>query len=250
MSETNCRNCGKPIPVESGLPAEYCSHCGASQRRKIQPSGSTDRAKFGLGAIVLTSLITSILVLVVGGTGVYLLTLRGTRTDDFGGGTDPGRSKKATPDPKATRVKQPSSISASEITRVVWSRWHHEGPVSGGGRVISSSLAFSSDLTATKSEATNYDADDAKDRTTQYTGSIDRENFDKLSEIVVTTDFLNEPDGKDRITESEHSLIITYSSGEKKILLNNTGAKNTPEIEQILTTLTALNGFVRWKETQ
>jgi hypothetical protein len=249
MSDANCINCGKPLPAESGVPAAFCSYCGAGQSGGPQVPAGAAPAKFGLGAIVLTSLITSIVVLAVAGSGIYLLMLTGNRTGEVGG-TDPGQSKKGMPDPKATRAKQPSTVAASEITRVVWSRWRHEGPVSGGGRVVSSSLAFSSDLTATKTESTNYDADDAKDKTTQFTGRIDRGHFDKLSQILVENDFLNEPDGKDRITESEQSLIITYSSGEKKILLNNTGAKNTPEVEHILTTVMALDAFVTWADVK
>ena len=225
MSEITCGRCGKRLPTDAGEAFSHCPYCGADLA--LTPNSHVEGRRFGLGAVVITSVVTSVVVISVligAGLGIYFLRWTNSRSDLGGGGQEPTNTKPAS---QPTLISRHSSIPASDITRVVWAKWHHEGPVSGGGRVVSSSVAFSNDLMATKTESINYDADDSQDKTDRFTGRIDREQFDKLADAVVSFDFVTEPDGKDRISESQNSLTIYHSGGEKTILLNNTGATNS-----------------------
>ncbi len=75
-------------------------------------------------------------------------------------------------------------------------------------------------------------------------GVISKEQFEKLAKITVDNDFLNELDSTETISESQKSLTITYTTGEKKIIISNVG-KDSPAVENILGTIMSLS--VDWK---
>lgn len=101
-----------------------------------------------------------------------------------------------------------------------------------------------SDGTAFKTEnAINYD-DGRKQPPTLFQDVISKEQFEKLAKITVNNDFLSELDSTETISESQHSLTITYTTGEKKIILSN-GGKDTPEVENIMVAI--MNMSVDWK---
>jgi hypothetical protein len=200
------------------------------------------KSSYGLGTIIVTSLLTSIIVACSVGAILFYFLSKPQLGPEIQG-TKPGNAE-----PKPTRSKTAPTLSPSQITKVVWSRWAHQGPVSGGGRVVSTSFEFSNDLTAIKTYSVNYDADDANDKVTKSSGRIDREHFEKLADTIIKQDLLNEPDAAGRITESSNTIIIFYEGGEKTIQISNSVQKDSPEVEQLMTALTALISNLGWTE--
>jgi len=240
MNKLICQKCNGEISNEFGVTLSYCTNCGASinllpsdnetlfLKNKSQPSSRL------FLKIILTSLFTVAFLM-----AIFLIGLRYVRQAKT-------NSVKRTPTEKSSvspspRQKSSSSVSASEITRVVFTSWRHEGPVSApGGRVVSNSIEFSSDGTALKNEnAISYD-DGRKQPPTLYQGVISKEQFEKLAKTLVENDFLNEPDSTQTISESQKSLTITYTTGEKKIIMSNVG-KDTLEVENILGVILGLS---------
>jgi hypothetical protein len=244
MNKLICQKCNGEISNEFGVTLSYCTNCGASinllplnnetlsLKNKSQPNSRL------FLKIILTSLFTVAFLM-----AIFLIGLRYVRQAKT-------NSVKRTPTEKSSvspppRQKSSSPVSASEITKVVFTSWRHEGPVSSpGGRVVSNSIEFLSDGTAFKTEnAINYD-DGRKQPPTLSQGVISKEQFEKLAKITVDNDFLSELDSTETISESQHSLTITYTTGEKKIILSN-GGKDTPEVENIMVAI--MNMSVDWK---
>lgn len=247
MNKTICKNCDGEVSNDFNNTLSYCTSCGANinfsqtgdktlslnnkSNNKSQPNSRL------LLTIILTSLFTAAFVATIFLVGSRYLPQSNSEEKSS---TD---SVKKSPTP---RQKSSSSISASEITKVVFNNWRHEGPVSApGGRVVSDAVGFSSNGDAFKTETINYD-DGSRKEATEYKGSLTKEQFEKLAQIIVENDFLNEPDSTQTITESQTSLTVIYTTGEKKIITGNIG-KNTPEVENILRTITALRLSADWK---
>ena len=246
MNKQNCHKCGGEISNDFNHTLSYCTNCGANinllpsnEKTLFFENKSQPKSRFLL-MIVLTSLFTAALVTVILFVGLRYFSQAESqeKSSTSSDKTTPTGKKSVSPSP---RQKSPSSVSAAEITKVVFSSWRHEGPVSSpGGRVVSNSIEFSSKGTALKTEnAINYD-DGRKQPPTLYQGAISKEQFENLSRVMVDNDFLNEPDSTQTISESQKSLTITYTTGEKKIILSNVG-RDSPEVENILGAILGLS---------
>ncbi|MBA3633273.1 MAG: hypothetical protein H0W58_10780 [Acidobacteria bacterium] len=191
--------------------------------------------------ILLTSFLTAFFLFLLFAVGLYFIFPKLLNEK-----TDTSSPKETTSEPKS-RWKLWSSVPASEITKVVFSEWQHQGPLAApGGSVVSNAVGFSRDGTAFKTKTINYD-DGRKEPPTNYKGAISKEQFEKLAQVVAENDFLNEPDSTEIITESQTALTISYAGGEKKIITSNIG-KDTLEAAVILRAFRNLESQIDWKE--
>jgi hypothetical protein len=233
-----CPQCGSEAANEFKQTLAFCTDCG----EKLSASGANESPLPNqFSTILLTSLVTSVIIFVLLGIGLYAYFSHNSAART--GSQDEEKSSGPTP-----RTKQKSLVPASDIERVSYTTWQHRGLLtSGTGSVVSENLSFLRDLTARKTSGVNYDNGDAQDRSIGFEGRIDSAGFERLAGIIVDSDFLNLPDSRERISEGDAFLIITYRGSEKKILTSNIG-KDLPEVAEIIKTLKALDSAADWKE--
>lgn len=226
-----CKKCGRPISNDFGVTLSFCTNCGSKIELREVPQA------FGLPkrvpAIVIGVIVVAVLVPLFITIAAYFVHIS-------------GKSGRILFDP-AGRAR----VSAEDITKVTYSTWRHAGPLvgPGDGRVISQTISFASDLTASKTESFNYDDGDDRDSSKVFRGQIDPVHFERLTQELVDNDFLNEPDSQNRRSESDARLIVTYKTGKKVILTSNTNM-DTEEVRNILAAIAALEGFVTWREAK
>jgi len=238
-----CPQCGSEAPNEFKNTLAFCPDCGG----KLSAAGENrSPVPNQFSTILLTSLVTSVTILVLLGIGLYAYFSYNSAAADAG---DVSQNDKNILGP-TLRTKQKSLIPAADIEKVGYTTWQHRGPLtSGTGSVVSENLSFWRDLTARKTSGVNYDNGDAQDKSISSEGRIDSAGFERLAEIIVDSDFLNLPDSRERISEGDAFLIITYRGSEKKILTSNIG-KDLPEVAEIIKTLKALDSAANWKEVK
>jgi hypothetical protein len=260
MNQQACRNCGREISNEFGVTLTFCTNCGANlinyEEDKTLLSGAsravpTQKQKSQLPAIFLTSILTSVFLLAILGIGWYLSYAEKStaiQPNDRERTVLPDKTD-ARPGP---RVKQPGSISPSDISKVSFTEFRHEGLLTGSGqnRSVSNRIGFTAEGTGYKIDGeTTYEAGKkVGEKTTSYKSTISKEQFEQLARILVENDFLNEADSKERITDYyDYTLTVTYSQGEKKIKTSNVN-QDTPEIEAILHAFRNLQNQVSWQK--
>jgi hypothetical protein len=140
-----------------------------------------------------------------------------------------------------------NSVDAAEISQITFTSWQHHGLLySGDGYVESSNISFERGGIAKRTDSKNYDDGKRLDETTEYKAAISSEQFEQLAKSVVENDFFNQTDSTERISESDKSLIIKYSGGQKEIKTSNIG-KDTPEIKAILDEISNLKNQINWQ---
>lgn len=249
MNKSICGKCGDEISNESGATLTFCTNCGASltnlsnektlSSKKILPTQSP-AIKRQFPMILLTSLLTAFFLSVFFAAGLYFYLPQKT---DLGSG---GIAKQ--PEKSAPRSKLLSSASASEISKITYSTWQHNGLLySGDGYIQSNQVTFSNDGTAVQNISKNYDDGKRTDEILVSNASITAEQFQRLAETIVENDFLNEPDSIERISERDATLTVNYSGGVKAVKTGNIG-KDTPEIKAILQVFDSLRNQINWKK--
>lgn len=172
----------------------------------------------------------------------------------------PAESHKDSQTKPTPRVKNPSLISASEITKIQFSESKQStqtAPVQYFGNVntnnylsTSEVVSFSSDGTAVKisTRISTINGVRSPETIEKYSGSITREKFLELAQIFVENDFLGEEDSKTSTSlPINYTLNIIYSGGEKKFKTSNSG-DDTPEADAMLKAFKSLARSVNWQK--
>ena len=232
-----CQKCRTEVSNDFDNTLTFCTNCGEKLSFTNAETQIPPNRRSSLKTIILTAFFTAVFLLAGAGIVYYVYSYRPNGEI----GANPAR---------VSRTKPASAVAASEITKVEYVQWSHSGSLSSGdGRVVSNTISFSRDLSAAKTAENNYDSGEADDRSVKFDGKIDTGHFEKLAEILVARDFLNLPDSPNRISESDAFLVVSYNGGEKKILTSNTG-EDSPEVEDILRTLKAIELVVDWKKAK
>lgn len=249
MNKIICRKCGDEISNESGAMLTFCPNCGASLTNlskekplssKKYPPTQSPTIKRQFPVILLTSLLTAFFLSVFFAAGLYFYL---PQKADLSSGGIPKQPEKSAP-----RRKLSGSVSASEVSKITYSTWQHNGLLySGDGYVQSNQITFSNDGTAVQNSLKNYDDGKRTDETAVSDASITADQFQRLAEIIAENDFFNEPDSIERISERDATLTVNYSGGVKAVKTSNT-AKDTPEIKAILQVFDNLRNQINWKK--
>jgi len=209
--------------------------------------------KINLPTILLTSFFTALFLLLLFAGGVYWF-INHRATNDFP--AEPPKDHQTKPTP---RVKKPSSIAASEITRVEFSELTSRsnstaalvfGNVNPNNHVTrSTTISFNSDGRAEKQTSQNTVANGERTPALEtQTGTIPVEKFTELAQVLIENDFPGEEDSKTSTSlPIQYTLTIIYSSKVKKIQTSNSG-KDTPEAEAMLRAFKRLENSISWKK--
>lgn len=242
MIRMKCRQCGSEITSEFGAKLSFCNNCGAAINSISAGDeiGRDPKGRFFPGLVLGAGL-----TLFLGGAA-YLLTIYLTSSVSTTGAP----SAKSSP---WIRLPGSNSVSASEITQVVFSERSHAGPLVGSDEsyTTSGATSFSSDGAAIKTTGAKiYDTGKKQGSGGQrYQAVISTDQFQRLAQVLVDNDFSKLGDSPDRITDTrEYRLIVTYSGTTKTILTSNIG-KDTDEVKAILDAFESLQSQVEWKLT-
>lgn len=242
MEKIICQKCGNEISKDFRQNFSFCPNCGASvggltsdKTKNTNTENKKSKKSLFIG-LVLGAFMTTF---VIGGLLLFLNVFQSQNENVSGG----GQKSSSTP-----WIKLPgfSSVAASEITEVTFFSWQHSGLLySGEGSVQSERIIFRRDGSVTQIKEENFDDGKKTDKTTEKSGNISPEQFQRLAESLVENDFFNQTDSTERISESDKSLKIKYSGKEKEIKTSNVG-KDTPEIKTTLDVITNLESHVNW----
>lgn len=270
MNKIVCPKCGGAVSNDFGHTLSFCTSCGGAlsnpagdETRLLTNKTTTTPARSrnsNLSTILLTSFATAAFLTVMFAGALYIYFARADRQAPISDAAQPALTPK-TDASRTPRKKSASPVSAAEITSVEFSAFEYLSPRANYPSGIQANrttaysnhsttkTVFAADGTALKSSTVvTYDAENKKsERTTRLEGTPAKEQFVRLAEVLVENDFLNEPDSREIITDSNsYALKITYVGGEKKIATSNVG-RDTLETAAILRAFRELQNRVEWK---
>lgn len=248
-----------------GVTLSYCTNCGADEQlpveektvafsKTVSPAAKT---KSSLPTILVTSFFTSFFLIALFAGGAYWFINRSPVTSSISNSIQNADS----PVPKLTpRRKNRSAISAPEITKIESSEtatttrasaaqyFGNVNPNNFTTRTSTVSLFADGKAVKVVGESGTMNGVQMSPTPQQYTGAITREKFAELAQILVENDFLGEEDSKTSTSlPVSYTLTISYSSGEKKIKMSNSG-KDTPEADAMRQAVKNAENSVGWKK--
>lgn len=210
--------------------------------------------KSHLPTILLTSFFTALFLLLLFAGGVYWF-VNHQATNVFP--AEPTKDNQTKPAPRA---KKPSSIAASEISRIEFSHSTSStqasvkrffGNVNPNNFVTrTGNISFSRDGKALKTNNEGGTSDGVQVSTTPniLIGNLTSEQFSTLAEVFVANDFLNEPDSKTSTSlPINYTLTVFYSTGKKQFTTSNSG-NDTPEAAAMLRAFKSLENQISWNQ--
>lgn len=245
MSKLICQKCGEEISNEFGVTLSFCTNCGAAlsnfgEVETVELKRQTGKKKPPKNNILKGLILGTLMTLFLLG-GFYFVY------NYFQSQNETGSNKKSD-STSSPWIKLPkfNSVDASEISQITFSYWQHAGLLfSGDGYVDSTRITFDRAGNASRTVSKNYDDGKRQDEVKEYTAAISSEQFERLAKSVAENDFVNLTDSKERISESDKTLIIKYSGGQKEIKTSNIG-KDTPEIQAILNEIIYVQSELTW----